>query len=183
MGNSVDLSKFNKMDYSHGKSKWMYRIWHLVNYLIFQQSWIGSSKLRCAILRWFGAEIGVGVVMNKPRINIKYPWLLSIGDHSWIGESSWIYNMDKVEIGSHVNIAQGALILTGNHNYKSEKFEVFTQPVFIGDGVFVGANAVICPGVIIQDNVVLAVGSVAKGELKSGMVYSGNPATEIKNRW
>ena len=183
MSDSVDLSRFDKFAYSHGRSKWMYRLWHLVNYLFFQQAWVGSSRLRVYLLRLFGAKIGKGVVMNKPRINIKYPWLLEIGDHTWIGENSWIYNMAIVKIGAHVNISQGVLLLTGNHNYRSSKFEVFTKPIVVEDGVFLGANATVCPGVTCYRESVLSVGSTATKNLEAKKVYQGNPAVVVKQRY
>ena len=174
----VDLSAFDNTEYSHGKSKWTYMLWHFVNTLIFRNALNPSSKLRAMILRAFGAKIGKGVVMNKPNINIKYPWKLTIGDHVWLGENCWIYNMDQVTIGNNVNIAQGVMLLTGNHNFKSTRFEVFTKPIRIEDGVFLGAMSVVAPGVTCGSHAVLSVNSVALKDLKPYTIYIGNPAEE-----
>ncbi len=178
----VDLSTFDNKKYKHGASSLKYMLWHLVNVLFFMNPLNPSSAFRAYILRSFGAKIGKGVAMNKPNINIKYPWKLTIGDHVWLGERCWIYNMDEVIIGNHVNIAQGAMLLTGNHNYKSTEFEVFTKPIHIEDGVFIGAFAVVCPGVTCESHAILAVGSVAKSDLLSYTIYEGNPAVAIRQR-
>ncbi len=178
----VDLSTFDNTKYTHGASSLKYMLWHLINVLIFMNPLNPSSALRVFILRSFGAKIGKGVAMNKPNINIKYPWKLTIGDNVWIGERCWIYNMDEVVIGNNVNIAQGAMLLTGNHNYKSTEFEVFTKPVIIEEGVFIGALSVVCPGVTCKSHSVLAVNSVAKSDLESFMIYEGNPAVPVRDR-
>lgn len=178
----TDLSTFDNSKYKHGASKLKYILWHFTSTLFFVNPLSPSSAVKVWLLRRFGAKVGKGVVMNKPNIKIKYPWLLTIGDHCWLGEDSWIYNMDYVTIGSHVNISQGALLLTGNHNYKSVEFEVFTAPITIQDGVFIGANAVVCPGITCKSHSVLAVGGIAVKDLEEYMVYSGNPAVPVRKR-
>ncbi len=178
----TDLSKFDNTKYKHGASKLKFILWHFISALFFINPLSPSSAFKVWLLRKFGAKVGVGVVMNKPNIKIKYPWLLTIGDYCWLGEDSWIYNMDQVTIGSHVNISQGALILTGNHNYKSQEFEVFTRPIVIEDGVFIGAKAVVCPGVTCKSHSVLAVGGIAMTDLEPYTIYSGNPAVLVRKR-
>ncbi|CAN5398319.1 colanic acid biosynthesis acetyltransferase WcaF [soil metagenome] len=178
----VDLSKFDNTKYKHGASTWKYYLWHFINTLIFMNPLNPSSNLRVFILRCFGAKIGQGVAMNKPNINIKYPWKLTIGNHVWIGERSWIYNMDEIIIGDNVNIAQGAMLLTGNHNYKSIEFDVFTKSIVIEEGVFIGAFSMVCPGVICKSHSVLAVNSVAKADLEPYTIYEGNPARPVRKR-
>lgn len=178
----VDLSKFDNKKYKHGASSFKYILWHFINSVVFMNPLNPSSALRVFILRSFGAKIGHGVSMNKPYINIKYPWKLTIGNHVWIGERTWIYNMDEIEIGDHVNIAQGAMLLTGNHNYKSVEFEVFTKPIKIEEGVFIGAFSVVCPGVTCKSHSVLAVNSVAKTDLEPYTIYEGNPSTPVRKR-
>ena len=132
-------------------------------------------------MRLFGAEIGKGVVI-KPSVNIKYPWKLKIGNHSWIGESAWIDNLDFVEIGESSVLSQGAMILSGNHNYKKTSFDLITKPIFIGDGVWIGAKSVVTGGVSCENHSVLSVFSVASKDLQSNKIYKGNPAVDIGDR-
>ncbi len=133
------------------------------------------------LLRLFGAKIGVQVVI-KPKVNIKYPWLLEISDHAWIGEKVWIDNLVQVSIGSHACISQGALLLTGNHNYKKSSFDLITGQIFIEDGAWVGAMAVICPGVRVSSHSIVTVGSVLTKSSSAYGIYQGNPAIKIKER-
>ena len=71
-------------------------------------------------------KVGRSVII-KPRVRIKYPWFLQIGDNSWIGEDVWIDNLDSVIIKENVCISQGAMLMSGSHNYKSEKFDLITK--------------------------------------------------------
>jgi putative colanic acid biosynthesis acetyltransferase WcaF len=139
------------------------------------------NSLKRLLLRLFGARVGVGVVI-KPGVNIKYPWRLSIGDWSWIGEGVWIDNLADVTIGSHVCISQGAMLLTGNHDYKSNTFDLIIESIIIKDGCWIGARSTVCPGVHCGEHAVLAVGSIATKSLKAWTIYQGNPALPLRER-
>ena len=133
------------------------------------------------LLRMTGASVGAGVVI-KPRVTIKYPWKLTVGDNSWIGEQVWIDNLDQVTIGAHVCISQGALLLCGNHDYKKPTFDLITGPIVLENGVWIGAKASVGPGVTCGSYSVLAMGSVATKNLEEWIVYQGNPALAVRQR-
>lgn len=129
----------------------------------------------------FGATIGKNVVI-KPRVNIKYPWFLAIGNNSWIGEGAWIDNLAFVTIGNNCCISQNALIETGSHNYKRTDFCLITAPVTLEDGVWICAGAVVTAGTVCRSHSVIAAGSVAPLETTPYYIYKGNPAVKIKER-
>lgn len=87
-----------------------------------------------------------------------------------------------VNIGANVSISQGAMLLTGNHNYKKVAFDLEVFPIIIEDGVWIGAQTVVCPGVTCMSHAVLSVGSIAVKDLDAYKVYSGNPATVVRER-
>lgn len=176
----TDLSKYNNSWYQPG-STIKRLLWYFINALFLKCSVNPSSALRIFWLKCFGAKIGKGVVI-KPGVNIKYPWKLSIGDHSWIGEEVWIDNLDQVSIGDHVCISQGAFLLCGNHNYKSSVFDLMIAPIILEDGSWVGAKSIVGPGVTLESHAVLALGSVASATLEAYGIYRGNPAIKIKER-
>lgn len=118
----------------------------------------------------------------KPGINIKYPWKLTVGDHSWIGEKVWIDNLAPVVIGRSVCISQGAMLLTGNHDYTSTSFDLMVDGITLEDGVWIGALALVCPGVRAETHAVLSAMSVCSGTLQPYTVYKGNPAQPIRER-
>ena len=133
------------------------------------------------MLRLFGAKIGSQVEI-KPCVNIKYPWWLTIGNEVWIGENVWIDCLVPVTIGSNVCISQGAVILTGSHNYKKTSFDLITLSVVLEEGVWIGACAIVSAGVIAASHSVLTSGSVATKNMDAYTIYQGNPAVKVRSR-
>jgi putative colanic acid biosynthesis acetyltransferase WcaF len=176
----TQLSTFNNSWYQPG-SKIKRACWFIINACIMQSRWMPLSSVRIFLLRLFGANIGKGVVI-KPSINVKYPWKLSIGDYSWIGENVWIDNLGEVTIGANVCVSQGALLLCGNHHYKKTTFDLIVGKIVLEDGVWIGAKSVVCPGVIGHSHALLTVGSVATSNLNAYTIYQGNPAKAVKQR-
>ncbi len=181
MSKVVDLSLFNNQWYNSGAGKLKGILWYITNAFIFQRSWMPIYSIKTALLRLFGAQVGVGVVI-KPKVNIKYPWKLSIGNNTWIGEGVWIDNLASVRLGNNVCISQGALLLCGNHNYSTEAFDLITKEIEIEDGAWIGAKSVVCPGVHVGSHAVLTVGSVATTNLCEFGIYQGVPAQKKKER-
>ncbi|GAB3544854.1 WcaF family extracellular polysaccharide biosynthesis acetyltransferase [Spirosoma fluminis] len=176
----TDLSRFNNSWYKPGP-RWKVLLWFLVNPIFLNTYLPIPVSLKISILKFFGARIGTGV-MIKPAVNIKYPWLLHIGNYVWIGEQVWIDNLSEVVLGDNTCVSQGAMLLTGNHNYQSPTFELTTRPITIEDGVWIGAKSVVCPGVRCESHSVLAVNSVATHSLSAYGVYQGNPAVRVRQR-
>lgn len=156
-------------------------LWYLVNLVFFKSSLSVFYRPKVWLLRLFGAKVGIAVVI-KPSVNIKYPWLLTIGNYVWIGENVWIDNLTNVELGDNVCISQGALLLCGNHNYKKSSFDLMVNPIVLKEGVWIGAKAVVCGGVVAHSHAVLSVSSVATENLLEYSIYKGNPAQKIKDR-
>ena len=181
--NKTDLSSYNNDWYppTIGAPGWKRVLWYYISLVFFESSWLPVNGLKTALLRAFGARVGSGVVI-KPRVQFKYPWLLSIGAYSWIGEGVWIDNLCRVEIGANACLSQGAYLLTGNHNYKKSTFDLMVAGITLEDGVWIGAKAVVCPGITCHSHSVLTAGSIATTNMESYTIYQGNPALPIKIR-
>ena len=107
-----------------------------------------------------------------------------IGDHTRIGLHCTI--IGPVNIGNHVNLAQGITVTALNHNFADGEIRidqqgVSTQPVSIGDDVWIGTNAVILPGVTIGKHVVIAAGAVVTKDIPDNSLAMGVPATVRKS--
>ena len=177
----VDLGGFSTGDFDKGAGRLKIMLWYLVNALFVRASWNPLMGLKICLLRVFGAKIGQGLVI-KNEVRIKSPWYLTIGDNCWLGERCWIDNLDRVSIGSNVCISQGAMLLTGNHDYKNPIMPYRNAPIVIEDGAWIGANSTVCPGVTVHENAILTVGSVATKDMKANGIYQGNPAAYKRER-
>ena len=178
----VRLDSFSVGDYNPGASGIAKAMWHFVGQRIVKSQVIISYRVKSAVLRSFGAEIGKGVVI-KPGVRVKYPWRLKVGDHAWLGEDAWIDNLENVTIAKHACISQGAYLCTGNHDWKKPSFDYRLAAISVGEGAWIGAKSLVAPGVSVGDFAILTAGSVATKPLKPCGIYSGNPAKYVKDRW
>lgn len=109
---------------------------------------------------------------------------VTIGDHTRIGIHCTV--IGPVCIGNNVNLAQGITVTALNHNFEDasrriDEQGISTKPVVIGDDVWIGANAVILPGVTIGRHVVVAAGAVVTKDVPEFTVVGGVPAKVIKD--
>ena len=106
-----------------------------------------------------------------------------IGDHTRIGLHNTI--IGPVTIGDHVNLAQGITVTALNHNFadtdkRIDEQGVSTSPVVIEDDIWIGANAVVLPGVTIGHHSVIAAGAVVTKDVPPHSLVAGVPAKIIK---
>ncbi|WP_082911458.1 WcaF family extracellular polysaccharide biosynthesis acetyltransferase [Pedobacter psychrophilus] len=181
MNNTVQLQKkFDTKDFQHGASTLKQLLWYFTSCLFFRSGLVPFSIVLVWFLKLFGAKIGKDVRV-KPYVHIKFPWKLELGDHSWLAEC-YIENLAAVIIGKNCCVSQNATLMTGNHNYKSPYFNLITKPIILEDGVWIGASAIVCPGIIAKSHSVLSVGSIATKDLEAFSIYQGNPAVKIRER-
>jgi putative colanic acid biosynthesis acetyltransferase WcaF len=144
-------------------------LWILVEYFFVTNPLQVSSRIRSLALRAFGAKIGNNVIL-RPRLRVKYPWNLEIGENSWIGEGVWIHNQEKVIVKNDVCISQETFITTGTHNFRTD-MGLKLSPVIIEAGVWVCSRAIITCGSIIQESALIPAGSVVSGEVAAGTIF------------
>jgi putative colanic acid biosynthesis acetyltransferase WcaF len=165
-----------------GRPKLVEVMWYGLKCVLFLTACPFPSALKRSVLRCFGARIGRGVVI-KPRVNIHFPWKLSVGDYAWIGEEVCILNFEPVSIGAHCCVSQRAFLCTGNHDYRQPSMPYRNRPVVVEDGAWIGAQTFVAPGVTIGSEAVVAAGSVVTHDQPAGMVCAGNPSIPVKKRW
>jgi putative colanic acid biosynthesis acetyltransferase WcaF len=169
------LDLYQNQTYDSGRSTIIRLLWWVIGRCFVNTYLPIPMGVKKWILTSFGAKIGDGFVI-KPKVLIKYPWFLEVGDHCWIGEKVWIDNLCLVRLESHVCLSQGALLLTGNHNYKKEGFDLMTGKILLKEGTWVGAKAVVCPNITTCANSIITAGSVLQKNTELEGVYQGNPA-------
>lgn len=156
-------------------------LWAACELLFVTNPWQISSSLRIRVLRLFGARIGRDVVFRQ-RTRVKFPWKLSVGDRSWIGEGVWIHNQNNVDIGQDVVVSQESFITTGSHAYRID-MRLITSPITIDDGVWVTSRTMITGGSHIGKSALISPMSLIKGTIPANSIFAGNPARRIGTRF
>lgn len=164
-----------------GRSAIIVQLWWLVHSTLFAWSPQFMYGWRRFLLRLFGARIGKGVLI-RPSARITYPWKLSIGDHSWIGDQAELYTLGQIEIGKHVAISQRSYLCTGSHDFTRPTFDIYAKPIVVQDQVWVASDVFVAPGVTIGFGCVVGARSTVFQDLPPGKICFGSPAVPVKDR-
>lgn len=127
-----DLSAFKVPPGFRGRGLLSVQLWWLVQSTLFRFSPRFLYGFRRWLLRLFGARIGRGVVI-RPSAQITYPWFLSVGDYSWIGDDTVVYNLAPILIGANVALAHRVYLCTGLHDIGRTDFRIDARPIHIED--------------------------------------------------
>jgi putative colanic acid biosynthesis acetyltransferase WcaF len=175
------LNKFKLPKNFRGRNVFIVQLWWIVQSLFFRTSPQFLYGYRRFILRAFGAKIGKKVII-RPSVKITYPWKISIGDYSWIGDDVNLYSLGEIEIGRNVVISQKSYLCTGSHDYLKINFPIFSNKIIIEDECWLAADVFVAPGITIQKATVVGARSSVYKNLPSNKVCIGTPAKVIKNR-
>lgn len=107
---------------------------------------------------------------------------VTIGDNCVINRQIYIDGRGGVHVGNNVNISFQACLLSLHHDHNNPKFEVIGAPVVIKDNAWIGARAIILPGVIIGKGAVVAAGAVVTRSVPDYAVVGGVPGKIIGER-
>jgi putative colanic acid biosynthesis acetyltransferase WcaF len=178
---SIDLSRPDNAELIRGAPLWLEALWYFLALPLLRSHRITSSGFRCRLLRLFGANVGKGVYI-KPGLRVKFPWYLEIGDHSWLGEDLWIDNLAQVKIEAHCCLSQGVYLCTGNHDWSSVSMRLLRQPITCKRGSWIGAKAILGPGVVVGTGAIVTMGSVVTKNVPQMEIHAGNPAQFLRHR-
>ena len=138
-------------------------------------------KWRVFLLRRFGMR-DEGAISVYPSARIWAPWNLTLGSMVAIDDAVNLYSVAPIKIGTKVAISREAFICTASHDISYPNIPLVIKPIVICDGVWIGARAIILPGVTIGEGAVIAAGSVVTKDVPSWAVVAGNPAKVVKVR-
>ena len=176
-----DLNSFNVPASFRGKSKAVIQIWWIVQGTLFSWSPQFLFGWRIFLLRIFGAKIGKGVKIRSSA-KITYPWNVTIGNYTWIGDDCVLYSLGEIKIGSNAVISHRSYINTGSHVYDKPTFDIFSKPVIIGDECWITTDVYIAEGVSIGNGTIVGARSSVFKDMPAGMICVGSPAKPIKSR-
>jgi len=175
------LNKFTLPKNFRGHSSMVVQLWWMVDFLFFKLSPQFMYGFRRFLLRIFGAKIGQGVII-RPSVTITYPWKVSIGDYSWIGDNAELYSLGEIEIGSNVVISQKSYLCAASHDYSKDNFPIWSKKITIEDECWLATDVYVAPGITIGKGTVVGARSSVFTNLPSGKICIGSPAKVIKDR-
>ena len=117
-----------------------------------------------------------------PTCKVWAPWNVEMGSYVAIDDAVNLYSAAKITIGTKVAISREVFVCTASHDITKPNRPLLAAPITICDGVWVGARAIILPGVMIGEGAIVAAGAVVTKDVKPWTVVGGNPARFIKNR-
>jgi putative colanic acid biosynthesis acetyltransferase WcaF len=153
-------------------------LWQLCRLLFFLPSVPLPSRIRVGLLRVFGAKVGKDVVIRS-GVNIAFPWRLSIGNDTWIGEGVTLLNLATIRIGDNTCISQRAFLCTGSHDFFATTFNLITGPINVSDCSWIAAQSFIGPNVSIGEGSMICAGAVITKNVPSFSIAKGNPAVVV----
>ena len=176
-----DLSQFRSSKGGRGRPAWFVQLWWLFDAVLVRPTPQVLYSWRRFALRLFGANIGRKVLI-RPGVRVTYPWNVTIGDYSWIGDNATLYSIDKIIIGEHSVVSQEAYLCTGTHDHRSMAFPLVAAPITVESECWIAARAFIGPGINIGRGAVVGACSVLFSDVPSGAVAAGAPARVVGMR-
>jgi maltose O-acetyltransferase len=141
-----------------------------------------EQDVRDALLRELLGQVGEGVVVRAPFL-CEYGSRVSIGERTFVNYDCLMLDVAPVTIGRFCQIASRVQFLTATHPIDPEPRRIgweSAEPIVLGDNVWLGGGAIVCPGVTIGDDTVVGAGAVVTRDLPAGVVAAGVPARVLR---
>jgi acetyltransferase-like isoleucine patch superfamily enzyme len=174
----------------------------------FSPAWFGrqAHKVRTRLLLAIAFYLGNHLFMNWMPYRIRHWFLrrfcglqlgrdssiamgcfitgthIRIGDNTVVNRFTYLDGRVPLTIGNNVNVSHYTLIQTLTHDPQNPDFVCLELPVVIGDHAWIGARAIICPGVTVGEGAVIGAGAVVTQDVPPWTIAVGNPARVIKER-
>lgn len=176
-----DLSLSSAPRGFRGRSGIVVLLWQFIQPTFFGLSPQPAYRWRRAILKMFGAKVGIGVRI-RPTARITYPWKVALGNYCWIGDNAELYSLDTITVGANSVISQRSYLCTGTHDYKDITFPLIMKPIVIESEAWIAADSFVAPGVTIGQGSIVAARSTVLHDVGRGLIVAGSPAITKKSR-
>ncbi len=118
----------------------------------------------------------------RPSAQITYPWNVSLGSFTYVGDEAVLYSLTKIRVGEHVSISYRSFLCTGTHDMRDRRFPLVLKPISIGNQAWIAADAFVAPGVTVGDGAVVGARSSVFSDVGPLEVHVGNPAKKVGYR-
>ncbi|MFD9441535.1 sugar O-acetyltransferase [Streptomyces sp. NPDC060006] len=137
-----------------------------------------ARPILAELLGFVGPEVHV-----RPPLHVDYGSNITIGARTFVNYNLTALDVAAITIGEDCQIGPNVQLLTPTHPLepqpRRDKLEA-ARPITIGDNVWLGAGAIVLPGVSIGDNSVIGAGAVVTKDVPAGVVAVGNPARPVR---
>lgn len=177
----IDLSKAPGERSTWDRPVWVVLLWSITELLLVTNPWQISSSIRVRALRAFGASIGDGVIF-RPRTRVRFPWKLSVGDRSWIGEGVWFHNQAEIHVGADVVISQETFLTTGSHRHRID-MGLITRRIQIHDGAWITSRCIVLGGAVVGRSALAQPMTVVRGAINPNSIVAGSDCHIVGQRF
>ena len=134
------------------------------------------------LLRLMGVKFGKGTFIDTP-FRCDYGKHITVGERFYANSGCTMIDVADITIGDNVMLGTHVQIITAGHpvhpDVRNTAYE-YGVPVTIGDNVWIGAGAIVLPGVTIGSNAVIGAGAVVTKDVPEGVIAAGNPCKVIR---
>lgn len=150
----------------------------------YNASLAATPGARHAMLAELFRSVGPGAVI-RPPFHCDYGANISLGRGVFLNFNCVILDGRDVVIGDLTQIGPGVQILTADHPRDPTQRRAlleFGRPVTVGANVWIGAGAILLPGVTVGDDAIIGAGSIVTRDVPAGATVAGNPARRLRAR-
>jgi putative colanic acid biosynthesis acetyltransferase WcaF len=155
--------------------------WRIVECTLWRLSPKPFNGWRLFLLSVFGARIE-GRPFVHPSATIRIPWQLAIESGAAVGERVEIYNLGHIRLQECCVLGPGVYLCGGSHDFTVPLLPLTVGDIEVGRDAFIGARAILLPGVVIADGAVIGAGAVVTKDMPAWTICAGNPCRPLKPR-
>lgn len=183
------MAQSSTLDVPRGKLYWslrrqlfftQHRLFSVFSFLLLDNT--SGGQLRAALLRLNGATVGKGCFV-RGGLQIQEGFALVLGDEVFINASCCFDLSAPIVIGSRAQLAYQVTLVTGGHEIGTRESRAGAHrpaPIHIGEGVWIGARAIVLPGVTIGAGAVVAAGALVTKDVPPDTLVAGVPAKPVR---
>lgn len=177
----IDIASNRKARKWSGRELVARALWDVLSPPLFRWTPRPFWAWRRGLLRCFGAQIGKNVHVY-PTVRIIVPWNIRIGDNAAVGDRAILYSLGPIDIGADVTISQNAHLCAGTHDFRKPDMPLIKQPITIGQGAWICADAFVGPGVVVGEMAVVGARAVVVRDVSNSSIVVGSPARVVGHR-
>jgi len=155
--------------------------WKIVECSLWRLSPKPCNGWRLFLLRAFGAQIE-GRPFLHPSVVIRIPWQLAVESGAAVGERVEIYNLGHVRLKECCVLGPAVYLCGGSHDFTVPLLPLTVGDIEVGRDVFIGARAILLPGVVVAEGVVIGAGAVVTKDMPAWTFCAGNPCRALRTR-